>query len=217
MSGSVAATTALLSLARIRCRRNRGQPLATPALERRFAKEIESGRYWLVQFGIAESEGTKRFWVCDDEPGWSSFDRAFAGAVGARHHEVVVPTVTFGSLLERFGSPLYCKIDIEGSDQLCIDALNERTRPRFVSFEVTDFQAQVESLAGLGYRRFKIISQTDFRQRRRWAALLGARLDRSLVLGFRSLSSRLSARLPAARATRATGPSGPFGDDTHGQ
>ncbi|MFP5330481.1 MAG: hypothetical protein ACLGHC_10170, partial [Alphaproteobacteria bacterium] len=61
-------------------------PLLIPALRRRFEREIRQGRYELLQVGIAEREGEAEFWVCDDHPEWSSFDRSIASRAATRHH-----------------------------------------------------------------------------------------------------------------------------------
>lgn len=191
-------------------------PLLIPALQQRFAKQMDEGRYTLVPIGIAQSEGTADFWVCDDHPEWSSFDREIASRRGSRHHRVSIATCRFASLLERFGTPFYCKIDIEGNDELCLEDLCHRTKPEYLSIEVIEGHRQIEQLADLGYTKFKIISQRTLRQPGSAMASLKAFLPvlprRLLVTAEAKLTRYRSEgdwRFPG-------GASGSFGEQTRG-
>ncbi|MEO7276735.1 MAG: FkbM family methyltransferase [Sphingomicrobium sp.] len=199
-------------------------PRSVAHLKQRFADEIAQGRLSLVEAAIADEEGTASFWQCEDVPGWSSFAQSNASANGARHHRIVVPTLRFRSLIEKFGTPLYCKIDIEGSDQLCLDDLTPDTRPPFTSIEIaydgsTVLADRTRALFGrleaLCYSRFKLISQVSFRQPSMTFARVRARLPSSI-------GARLTA-FTRWRRRRETDwifdgdSSGPFGDATDGQ
>jgi hypothetical protein len=75
-----------------------------------------------------------------------------------------VPAITFSSLIETYGTPHYVKIDIEGSDLLCIEDLLElNERPPFVSFERSPSLGQqlkeLRLLKQLGYLRFQLVDQ----------------------------------------------------------
>ena len=134
------------------------------AARQRFSAEIADGRLELLNVGIAAQRGIARFWICDDHDEWSSFERAVASRNGCAHHAVDVPTVPFGELLARHGIPHYCKIDIEGSDHLCLEAMRPGFAPAYVSMELMR-STRVDPLAmlcELGYRRFKIIDQLRF-------------------------------------------------------
>ena len=58
------------------------------------------------------------------------------------------------------------KIDIEGSDSLCInDLASTESHPSYVSFECNHQDASdITILASLGYSSFKCVRQNDFRQ-----------------------------------------------------
>lgn len=192
-------------------------PLALPQLERRFEAEIADGRYVLLPIGIAEADGQAPFWVCDDHPEWSSFDRSIASRNGASHHCVTVETCRFASIVERFGAATYCKIDIEGNDDLCLEDLTPARAPRFLSVELVHGARQVRLLQELGYTRFKIISQRTLRQTRprmlRFKARLPTRARRLVAAAEVTLTRNGSDghwRFPR-------GSSGPFGDDTPGE
>jgi len=201
-------------------------PLMHITLRERFRGEIEDGRLILVPAAIASEEGEAPFWICDDEPGRSSFDRAIASYHGSRHHSVIVPTCSFSSLLERFGTPFYCKIDIEGCDRLCIEQMSRLARPSYLSLELPTIgsaPAEAETawimdrLEDLGYDRFKIISQVTYRQA---AALLAAtkmRMPQRLSLRITLLEQAVRKYRRDEHWVFGDESSGPFGEETRGK
>lgn len=194
-------------------------PLLLPGLRRRFEAHIASGRYVLLPVGIADTEGEAEFWVCDDHAEWSSFDRSIASRWGARHHAEVVRTSRFRSLLKRYGTPKYCKIDIEGNDDLCLKDMSRSTRPDYLSVEVICAAEQVGLLETLGYTRFKLISQRTLRQPGK--ALARLKVGTSILPPFSCLTTALEARLTRRRFDGnwrfQGGSSGTFAEDTHGR
>jgi hypothetical protein len=123
---------------------------------------------------------------------------------------VKVPTSRFAAVLERFGRATYCKIDIEGDDELCLEDITEATAPKFVSVELMDSQRQVRRLQALGYTRFQIISQRTFRPPGT-ALAFKRRLPRSLRRLAVSAEARLVRLNAVADWTFPRGSSGPFG------
>ena len=70
----------------------------------------------------------------------------------------------FGDLLERHGVPHYLKIDIEGADLLCLEALDPAEPPNYVSIESEKrswpaLVHEFDLLERLGYRQFKVVGQ----------------------------------------------------------
>jgi FkbM family methyltransferase len=191
-------------------------PLLIPALRDRFAAEIREGRYELQHVGIAPREGEAQFWVCDDWPEWSSFDRAVASRNGSRHHAVTVKTSRFATLLDRFGPGAYCKIDIEGNDNLCLDDMSPATRPTYLSVEIDTAEPQIRRLQELGYSRFKLISQTTFRQPDTAITALKTRIPASAARLITRAEARLARFQPEAGWRFRYGSSGPFGEESHG-
>jgi len=194
-------------------------PLLIPMLRQRFGADIASGRYALLPLGIAEQEGEAEFWVCDDHAVWSSFDRSIASRRGARHHAEIVRTTRFRSLLKRYGIPKYCKIDIEGNDNLCLKDMSPSTRPDYLSVEVICAEEQIGLLEALGYTRFKLISQRTLRQPGKAMARLkvGASFLPIVSLVTTALEARLTRRRFDGNWRFPGGSSGPFGEDTHGR
>src|SRR3954452_12146547 len=94
-----------------------------------FAREVQQGSLTILNVGIASDDGTATFWICDDHTDWSSFDRGMASRESARHHSIEVPLRSFDVILQEHGVPHYCKIDIEGNDHVCLDAMTPDCRP----------------------------------------------------------------------------------------
>jgi FkbM family methyltransferase len=135
-------------------------PILAGRLKERFSKEIQEGRYTLLEVGIADQAGSGEFWMSDVTE-WSSFNKAIASRNNTPHKAVQVPIRTFASVVDEFGVPFYCKVDIEGNDKYCLTGLTEQTAPRYFSIEMShkDGGDQLDLLHHLGYRHFKIISQ----------------------------------------------------------
>ncbi|HUF82821.1 MAG TPA: FkbM family methyltransferase, partial [Burkholderiales bacterium] len=131
--------------------------------QRRFERELRSGRLRILNVGIAAEAGEAEFFVSPGHDFWSSFDRRLAARAGA-FRAVRVPCTPFAPLLEAHGVPFYLKIDIEGNDHLCLEALGRAPLPPHVSIEMSHETGRrdIEKLAALGYRRFQCIRQTDF-------------------------------------------------------
>ena len=69
----------------------------------------------------------------------------------------VLNTTTCANILDRYGAPLYLKIDIEGADGACVRSLKQsKRRPSYIS---TEDPTLLTTLKGLGYRNFKLIPQ----------------------------------------------------------
>src|ERR1700685_1184264 len=191
----------------------------------RFRAEIERGQLTILTLGIAESEGSSTFWVCDSLSEWSSFEHRIASRGGSGCHSVEVQTIPFRKLLGQFGVPEYLKIDIEGADALCIRDLPRDQLPHYISCE--DWRDVSERgsrmlllLYETGYRRFKLLEQTEFEALLPPAEAFLRRCLRSAAYRFRPIGL---AALPSRQATRYNsrkrnnyhfklGSSGPWGE-----
>ena len=143
--------------------------------------------------------------------------------------------------MKQYGTPFYLKIDIEGNDYLCIDALDGCDLPRYVSTEIwgdndLDRLKVLDRLYGLGYTKFKCISQFDFialenplaKEANEYQRLRQIVRNKNLILrgfmklGVRKLINNKINELETKFRTRGgyTFPevsSGPFGEDTTGK
>jgi len=135
----------------------------------RFLKDLSSGRLSILNLGISDEPSIKKFWICEPNRNWNSFYRDFAARNGCAHHSIDVPTERFGTILREHGIPLYLKIDIEGSDGLCLSALLSAPLPKFISVEDGGLDGNsgvprvLANLHSLGYRYFNFVSQGNFR------------------------------------------------------
>lgn len=150
-------------------------PVLVEAGRQRFRDQIAAGKLHLLNVGIADREGHADFWVCPEQPQFSSFHKSSAARKGLSHHAIQVPTAPFDSILERHGAPHYLKLDIEGLEATCLRALStfKGPLPRYVSAESecqadapdrspTEGLAVLQVLKELGYSRFKLIHQRTF-------------------------------------------------------
>jgi FkbM family methyltransferase len=129
----------------------------------RFAAEIADGRLTILNIGVGPKAGTLDFWICETKREWNSFSRRIASRDGLPHHAIQIPCQTFEWIVARHGVPGILKIDIEGHDHFCIDALSALPDlPDYVSVEIGDIDAFTRRLEALGYTGFKCISQFDF-------------------------------------------------------
>jgi FkbM family methyltransferase len=128
----------------------------------KFAKEISTGDLVLLNVGISnKDEGHLKFFINLTNPQWSSFDEPH-GTQGGRYKEEYVNTRTLGSLMQEYGDAYYCKIDLEGFDQIAVKSIIESrvAVPRYLSVETSD-ESMVDLLAEAGYSKFKLINQND--------------------------------------------------------
>jgi FkbM family methyltransferase len=138
----------------------------------KFQPELRSGQLTIIGKAINDRPGRAKFLVSSKSV-WGTLSRDFAdrnATLGASAHEIEVECVRFTDILREFGIPYYLKIDIEGCDSLCLDALGEFSqRPCYLSVEscatspgcgFRDTLKELQKLRALGYRRFKYVDQT---------------------------------------------------------
>lgn len=194
-------------------------PLLAEQARERFAAELTAGRLSLLNVGVAERNEEAEFWICDDVSIWSSFDRSIASRNGSRHHAIRIECRRFAEILEEFGTPYYCKIDIEGNDHLCLEGFKGRDTPTFISIEMSHAMGDrdIDTLGQLGYRRFKIIDQRSFSVPSRLVEGIRHLLPGRERWRFERLNQRLRGRPRDGTWPFPSGSSGPFGGDTPGR
>jgi FkbM family methyltransferase len=201
-------------------------PALIPAARQRFAAALAAGRLALVNVAIAATAGEVDLFVPAGRDLAGSLVESNAARFSGALQRLRVPCRPFAAIMADYGTPHYVKIDIEGSDRLCLDALTPGNLPPFVSIEMAhaDGDADIRRLAALGYRGFKCVRQNDL-------AVIGpAELPRQLALRRRRARGGLSGL--AVGATRRLerllmpvrdgdwrfpkGASGPFGTSLAG-
>jgi FkbM family methyltransferase len=199
----------------------------------RFAGPIRQGRLELVQAAIGPRRETAQFWICEGMSVWNSFDQQIASREGHTCHAIEVECRQFRDLLEQYGVPFYLKVDIEGHDTYCVTDLDQQDLPKYVSLEMGSQLDPLFMLRGLGYSRFKLITQNDHSQltvdpfsvreltkyRLRPYPSLYRLGQRATGLGRRFSSSPAQRPCQGVNGNHwrfAFGSSGPFGEETAG-
>jgi FkbM family methyltransferase len=137
------------------------------ACRQRFCAEIAAGRLTLIEGAVTDSGvATVRFYKHPLSTwGTTSEEAAERNLVVAESEPVDVPAVNFAEMLRSTGIPSFMKVDIEGSDMLCLEALLEfEQRPQSLSIESnkadwSGIEAEFAMLERLGYDRFAVVQQ----------------------------------------------------------
>jgi FkbM family methyltransferase len=129
----------------------------------RFAKEVEEGRLRVLNIAIGPEEGVLPFWICERHREWNSFFEEVASRLGEKHYAIEVQCRRFRDVLGEHGVPYYLKVDIEGYDHYCIEDIDPKGPPQYVSLELSRFEDLI-TLHHRGYDAFKIINQLDHSQ-----------------------------------------------------
>ena len=145
-------------------------PLLAERPRERFRSNLCDGSLVMVETAIAEKAGELDFYVNESLSIWGTIRPAWAdrnARGGDPSRPIKVRATSFSEVLSRYGVPYYLKVDIEGADLLCLEALIDRAdRPKFVSIESEkrSWQAlfyEFEMFKRLGYSRFKIVDQEE--------------------------------------------------------
>jgi FkbM family methyltransferase len=132
----------------------------------KYSEAVAAGQLTLLNRAISPSPGLTVLHLCTSNPAWSTVSprlRDYWQARGAAFEDVAVPGLLPGDLVAAFGIPYYAKIDIEGSDLLCLDAFADAAaKPPYLSIEVDFYRVDelFARLGAMGYRRFSLIGQS---------------------------------------------------------
>ena len=135
---------------------------------------IENGKLILERKCITDTDNKiVNFYIQPKNMDWSSANIQIA----ERHNKsecCQVETITLASLIRKYGTPIFCKIDIEGNDILAIKSLTDvEEKPLYISCETEcignngnhlsiDGLENINALHELGYNKFFLVNQ------RRW-------------------------------------------------
>lgn len=144
--------------------------------ERKFHEFIADGRLIIIRGAIVDRDTIKSgaefitFYKNDDVSVWGTIHSVWADRNRVHQTtstEVQVPVVDFAAILRQHGIPYYLKIDIEGADMICVEALREfQIKPDYLSIESdkTSYSAirrELRVLSELGYTLFQAIEQSE--------------------------------------------------------
>ncbi len=138
----------------------------------KFLYYINDGRLVIVEGAIVDAEynlDTIDFYVNSKIVAWGTVSFLFAErnvSFGTENTVIKVRAINFAECLKTYGVPYYLKIDIEGLDTACLEALKSiNGRPAYISMEsekqhFEKLVSELSLLSELGYDRFQAIDQT---------------------------------------------------------
>jgi FkbM family methyltransferase len=150
-------------------------PDLAQSCRKRFAEFIAQGKLIIVEGSIVDSSllapgQTKiQFYKDSTFSFWGTVSKNWVDRntqLGSTCTTIEVDVVDFQSVLRTHGVPRYIKIDIEGCDLVCLEALKAfPIRPDFVSIEsdktsLSNVRHEIELLTGLGYTSFQVVEQS---------------------------------------------------------
>ena len=205
-------------------------PYLVEKAKEKFSKSIASGQLTILNVGISDVEEITPFWIDKTAPQFGSFEIGIASR-NKTPQMIEVPCQRLGTILEKYGTPVYIKIDIEGKDYVCLEDLPANDLPKYVSFETGGLES-LQKLKDLGYSNFKCISQFGFipveidksLEQQKLEKLQSFLVSKNIFIRIlRKMGVRkwiLKTILPPANYGNwvfRSGSSGPFGEDTPGQ
>lgn len=136
-----------------------------------FKEYIDNGRLILLNYAITnESDKDINFFISQNTL-WNSTNGAVASRQGNKTLKKKVRSKRLDDLFREYGTPFYCKIDIEGNDIIALRTIEySDEKPPYISVE-TECLGENETIAigkeletlerlhQLGYRRFKLVDQ----------------------------------------------------------
>lgn len=138
---------------------------------RKFNHAIKSGKLTLVNKAMSNEANVELKFNISSDSFWNSLDAGIADRKDKRVNEISVQSITLPDLIKQYGVPYYCKIDIEGMDNACLQTLkNIDRKPQFISAETEcltednsanedDYLKTLNTLHSLGYNKFQLIDQ----------------------------------------------------------
>lgn len=205
-------------------------PLLCEQAEKRFQSYVDNKQLTILNIGIGAASGAMDFWVCENKSVFSSFNKEVASRNNYSVHAVSVQVETLDAVFEEYGVPYFLKVDIEGNDKYCLDALLPEHSPQYISVEDNGSIANLEKMHRLGYSHFKFISQynylpveinpcpetIEFKKKFKFSLSnqLSSRIFRKLIRS--KIYKKYNPLYQATRYHFPEGASGPFGEHTLG-
>jgi FkbM family methyltransferase len=147
--------------------------------QNRFAQAVATDRLVIVEGAITDRvpgpDETITFYRNRDVSVWGTIDAEWMARnsrLRTTSEPIEVKAVDFAMCLSTYGVPHYLKIDIEGSDLVCLRALTQlQGRPDYISIEsekqsFDKLQAEIALLVELGYASFQAVQQVGISSQR---------------------------------------------------
>jgi FkbM family methyltransferase len=140
------------------------------SLEQRFSKFVQEGQLRILNVAVSTSAGPLDFYIDENisvfgtlNPDWVARNRSIGGG---KIRKIRIEARSLADIIKEYGTPWYCKIDIEGNDLDALKSLiGSPDTPPFISIESEkrDWKRLMDELLTfreLGYSRYKIVDQT---------------------------------------------------------
>src|SRR5215203_2563925 len=139
-------------------------PILVAGMKKRFSEVISSRQLILLNYAIGSEDNKEVLFFLSNDDSQSSL-------IKQSEHSIKIRSRTLESLVDEFGLPSFCKIDIEGCDYMAIQSLSKKNCPAFISVDMSGITLDqlskepqklflnLDLLSGLGYNKFKLIDQ----------------------------------------------------------
>ena len=139
-----------------------------------FQNEIHSGQLTLLNCAISSERNASTPFYISHNKLWNSAHKGIAEREGIQARKEMVPSETLSALMDIYGVPYYCKIDIEGNDIIALNSLKHADKvPQYISVETECLDDKSEAfkstfetldaLKDLGYKKFKLVDQATLK------------------------------------------------------
>jgi len=139
-------------------------------LEQKFSKYLQEGQLKILNVAVSRTAGPIDFYIDENVSVWGTANsdwvarNMFLGAGKTR--KISVQARPLMDIINEYGVPWYCKIDIEGNDLDALKSLiGSPEAPPYISMEseTRDWGRLMEeflTFQKLGYSRYKVVDQT---------------------------------------------------------
>jgi len=143
--------------------------------KKKFAKHYNHRQIELLQFAVCNVDNADFEFYLSVKSIWNSLDKNISNRLNSYKETIIVKSRSLSSLFVEFGTPFYCKVDLEGYDNKSLQVLKGMTDlPAFISCEsecigesetITEDEAleTLKILHALGYTKFKLVDQLTLR------------------------------------------------------
>lgn len=117
----------------------------------------------IVEKGLSDREGKLTFYICEKRCSFSTFSEKYKPKITKK---IQVPVTTLDLVIEKFGKPKFCKIDVEGFELQVLRGLSSKIC--FMSFEFTeklleDTKFCIDHILCLGKAKFNFSFYNQFK------------------------------------------------------
>lgn len=140
------------------------------SLQQKFSKFVQEGQLKILNVAVSTRAGPVDFYVDENvsvfgtlNPDWVARNRYIGGG---KIRKICIETRSLADIIKEYGTPWYCKIDIEGNDLDALKSLTgSRNTPPYISIESEKrgwklLMDELLTFRELGYSRYKIVDQT---------------------------------------------------------